>query len=115
MHLFVVSRCSGLRFIALWISWGQNLRDTCLRARSWSTLSHVRQIREGRFMARVLEHRTTDRELSFTGRVLKHMAAVAGEARSFDGVLFESDGLIVGLKELVTLARLRAEMDIAAV
>jgi hypothetical protein len=38
------------------------------------------------------------------GQQDQQAAAAAAEARSFDGVLFESDGLIVGLKELVTLA-----------
>jgi hypothetical protein len=65
-------------------------------------------------MARASEHPKADRSRSFASRVLEHMATTAAEARSFDGVLFESNGLIVGLKELVTLARLRAEMDASA-
>jgi hypothetical protein len=69
---------------------------------------------EGSIMVLISEHPKSDRALCFSGRVLKHMAAAAAEARSFDGVLFESDGLIVGLKDLVTLARLRAEMDAPA-
>ena len=67
---------------------------------------------EGSIMA-VVSDPKEDRALVFAGRVLKHMAAAA-EARPFDGVLFESDGLIVGLKDLVILARLRAEMDAPA-
>jgi hypothetical protein len=67
---------------------------------------------EGSIMALVSDPKA-DRALSFAGRVLKHMASAAAEARPFDGVLFESNGLIVGLKDLVTLARLRAEMDVS--
>jgi hypothetical protein len=66
-------------------------------------------------MSQVSEHPTADRAAFFTSRLLKHMAAATAEARPFDGVLFESDGMIVGLRELLTLARLRAEMDVSAV
>jgi hypothetical protein len=62
-------------------------------------------------MRGISEHPEQGRAPYLTGRALNHLAAGAAKARSYDGGLFESEGLIVDLKDLLKLARLRAEMD----